>query len=581
MRKDKEEALSIITNGLTNPRYFENTRPFEYDVAAYCVSCEKDVSDKDLEREWISVLVPRLKASKAKVFRETGVRLGNEWTSKKRVRKMERSEEKEENRMRKLLSRTKYEHREAALDHSSSTLARDFQTFDRLVAAKCPQLSSAACRTLPYHQGSSSSSPELSSQSPPAAPNFASQKKDIPDDASQSFFMFGGSLQDIFLDGLREGQSLPSWAKDRPSYTFELHLRDSWGPRITKLYNAAKAKADLDHTHVDEIALLSNILHFNQVHIGFSAKEMTDIVTQILQKFYTQEMEDKDMQRAADAIAQWTSWVQIWKSASLKEKLGAQKEARDAREVDTEPVVNAIMSSYMEGKSKDIKCIVFIALHVFRRYTNWTRLVSESDCMMAVVGPFLQEIMNIQHEIKFTCANASTSAGKARKGSLHQEGQPRQPDIVGQAQDAQEVFYGELEGLYPSKAAVNTNLLRLAIFTKDSLDQLHNALEQGPPLVTFQTVGRDVTFFLGTKISNTIVHAYLSSVKLPSRLCELDLDLEFFFRLLQVQTLVTIANGHLKGKRDEPLHDIPFPTLGTPQRSEALNSSSKTKKPCS
>src|SRR5690554_3414065 len=87
---------------------------------------------------------------------------------------------------------------------------------------------------------------------------------------------------------------------------------------------------------------------------------------------------------------------------SLKEKLAAQKDARDVREVDTEPVVDAIMSSYTDCKNKNISSIVFIALHVFRRYNNWARLVSESDCMMAVVGPFLQEIMDVQHEIKFT-----------------------------------------------------------------------------------------------------------------------------------------------------------------------------------
>ncbi|KAG0196540.1 hypothetical protein BGX28_010003 [Mortierella sp. GBA30] len=437
--------------------------------------------------------------------------------------------------------------------------------------------SSSACRTPPYNQGFSLSSPEPSSQSPPAPPTFVPQKG-TQDVASHAFFTSGGSLQDIFLDNLREGHSLPSWAKDRPSYTFELQLQESWGPRVTELYNMAKTKADLDHTHVDEIALLSGILYFNQNHVGFSAKEMANISAQVLQNFYSQDMEDKDMQRAAEAVVQWTSWVQIWKSTSLKEKLAAQKDARDVREVNTELVIDAIMSSYTDCKNKNILSIVFIALHVFRRYNNWAHLVSESDCMMAVVGPFLQEVMDVQHEIKFTCANASTSAGKARKSSLRQDGQSRQPDIVGQARDAREVFYGELKGLNPSLAAVNTDMLRLAIFTKDALDQLHKTLEQGPPLLTFQTVGRDVTFFLGAKIDNTIVHAYLSSVKLPSLLSELDLDLEFFFRLFQVQTLVAIANSRLKNKRDKPLQDVPFPTLGTPQRNAALNTPQKNKK---
>ncbi|KAF9176662.1 hypothetical protein BGZ51_009870 [Haplosporangium sp. Z 767] len=344
------------------------------------------------------------------------------------------------------------------------------------------------------------------------------------------------------------------------------------------LYSKAKTKGDLDHTHVDDIALLSGILHFNQKHVGFSAKEIAVISAQVLENFYSQEMEDVDMQRAADAVVQWTSWVQICKSASLKEKLAAQRDARDVREIDTEPVVDAIMSSYADCKKKNISSVIFIAMHIFRRYNNWANLASESDCMMAVVAPFLQEIMDVQHEIKFTCANTSTSAGKARKSRLQHNGQSRQPDIVGQARDAGEIFYGELKGPHPPPAAVNIDLLRLAIFTKDALDHLHKTLEQGPPLVTFQAVGRDVTFFLGAKIDNTVVHAYLSSVKLPSLLSELDLDQEFFFRLFQVQTLVGVANSLLKNKRDKPLQEAPFPTLGTPQRNAALNSPQKNKK---
>jgi len=130
------------------------------------------------------------------------------------------------------------------------------------------------------------------------------------------------------------------------------------------------------------------------------------------------------------------------------------------------------------------------------------------------------------------------------------------------------VFYSELKGLNPSLAKVKTDMLCLAIFTKDVLDQLHKTYEQELPLLTFQTVGRDVTFFLGAKIDNTGVYACLSSVKLPSILTELDLDLEFFFRLFQVQTLVTIANNRLKNKQDKPLQFVPFPTLGTPSRTQ-------------
>ncbi|KAG9068733.1 hypothetical protein KI688_011016 [Linnemannia hyalina] len=295
------------------------------------------------------------------------------------------------------------------------------------------------------------------------------------------------------LSNLHDGYGLPSWMKDRPLYTFNLRLQYDWGPQVTDLHEAAKTKSNLDHTHIDEIALLSGIVHINKSHSGFSAKDITRILSEILHAFYSQGMEDDDMQRAQDATVLWTSWVQIWKSLLLKEKLAAWKNTRDPGDVDVEPV--AI-------------------------------LTSESDCMMAVVGLILQEIMEIQHIIN---SNACTSAGKPRKTKLPQGSQSRQPDIVGQTRDKKEVFYGELKGPHPSPAAVSTDLLE--IFSKDALDQLHHTLEQGPPLVNFQTVGRDVTFFLGAKINNTVVHVRLSTVKLPSRMTELDLDLDLdFFR---------------------------------------------------
>jgi predicted ferric reductase len=69
--------------------------------------------------------------------------------------------------------------------------------------------------------------------------------------------------------------------------------------------------------------------------------------------------------------------------------------------VDVEQVIDGIMSSYANCKTKKITSILFIALHVFRR-SLLGYLTSELDCMIAVVGPILQEIMDIQHNIKFT-----------------------------------------------------------------------------------------------------------------------------------------------------------------------------------
>lgn len=60
------------------------------------------------------------------------------------------------------------------------------------------------------------------------------------------------------------------------------------------------------------------------------------------------------------------------------------------------------MAAYEDCEAKDILPVLFIALHVFRKFHTWSRLRSEADCAMAMVGPILEEILHIQHEIKFT-----------------------------------------------------------------------------------------------------------------------------------------------------------------------------------
>lgn len=57
------------------------------------------------------------------------------WKSLKRSGQVERLEEDIDWKMRRLLTKIKYEHRATTLDHSSNTLARDFLTYDR-----CPFL---------------------------------------------------------------------------------------------------------------------------------------------------------------------------------------------------------------------------------------------------------------------------------------------------------------------------------------------------------------------------------------------------------------------------------------------------------
>ncbi|KAF9536834.1 hypothetical protein EC957_009586 [Mortierella hygrophila] len=320
-------------------------------------------------------------------------------------------------------------------------------------------------------------------------------------------------------------------------------------------------------------------IHLNNTHIGFSEQEIKAITADVVDLFYSQDMRDSDLQRAKEATLLWTSWVQKLKGLLMDEKALAIKERRDAVEaVDTKPVVKAIMLSYAECDEKQILPAFFFALHVFRQYNYWGHLLSESDCLMSAVGPILNEFMAVQHEIKFTSANACTRVGKARKMHLQQSGQSRQPDVIGLTASNEEVFYGELKGPTPKAAAVNTDVLRLAVFSKDSLDQAHKVLAQGLPLLTFQTVGRDVTFFLAAKISNTIVHTRLSSVRLPAFLSEVDVDLDVFFHLFQVQSLVHVTRDRLEKRRAVPVQDAVFPTLGTPERNAALKSPTVSRK---
>jgi len=136
----KEWALDEITKGVTNPWYFKDIRPFHYSVDAYCGAYRKEPKDSTLEREWVSVTVPRLKESNIAVLRETGERLEKEWRSQKRPRSKERFEETQNNKMRKLLSEAKYAHRAATLEYSGRTLPRNFEVFGTCVclfACRC------------------------------------------------------------------------------------------------------------------------------------------------------------------------------------------------------------------------------------------------------------------------------------------------------------------------------------------------------------------------------------------------------------------------------------------------------------
>ncbi|KAF9556769.1 hypothetical protein EC968_007939 [Mortierella alpina] len=114
---------------------------------------------------------------------------------------------------------------------------------------------------------------------------------------ADTFFSGEGSLQDILFGNLQDGGTLPAWAKDRPACKFELRLQDKdWGHRVTNLYEAARIEAALNHFNVDEIALLSGIVHLNKTHIGFSEQEIKAITADVVELFYNQDMRDSDLQ---------------------------------------------------------------------------------------------------------------------------------------------------------------------------------------------------------------------------------------------------------------------------------------------
>jgi len=133
--------------------------------------------------------------------------------------------------------------------------------------------------------------------------------------------------------------------------------------------------------------------------------------------------------------------------------------------------------------------------------------------------------------------------------------------------------------MHPSTLSRNTHTLRIAVFTKDSLDELLRVLEVDLPLISFRSVGPDVVFSLGAKITNTVVHTRISNLKMPTCLSELRLlEQTFFFRMFQIRSLVLITSTRLKQKRREPIGDNnPFPTLATPLRNVALGIQCKAK----
>ncbi|KAF9113710.1 hypothetical protein BGX30_006876 [Mortierella sp. GBA39] len=148
------------------------------------------------------------------------------------------------------------------------------------------------------------------------------------------------------------------------------------------------------------IRVLSGVLHVDEEHAHFSKDEILQIRRDVLQMFYIKEQREDDLKRARIARDLWATWFEIWSSIHLSSKLAADEGIEST--IDTTPVIKSIMAAYEDCEAKDILPVLFIALHVFRKFHTWSRLRSEADCAMAMVGPILEEILHVQHEIKFT-----------------------------------------------------------------------------------------------------------------------------------------------------------------------------------
>ncbi|KAG9062283.1 hypothetical protein KI688_006615 [Linnemannia hyalina] len=221
-------------------------------------------------------------------------------------------------------------------------------------------------------------------------------------DDSDSVFTSATEHQhrEYLLQILHDGKQLPRNC-NRPDYTFNLPLGGKdWGPQMTRIYDATRQKAALTFRDLNEIAVLSGVLHVDEEHAHLSKVEILQIRRDVLQTFYTNAQQEEDLKRAQAARDHWVTWCELWSSTELSASLAADQGAEST--LDTTPVIDSIMAAYGDCKAKNILPVLFMALHVFRKFNTWSKLRSEADCAMAMVGPILEEVLQIQHEVKFT-----------------------------------------------------------------------------------------------------------------------------------------------------------------------------------
>ncbi|KAF8930745.1 hypothetical protein BGZ47_000403 [Haplosporangium gracile] len=103
-----------------------------------------------------------------------------------------------------------------------------------------------------------------------------------------------------------------SWIQRLSSFTFSLPLTKDWGPQMTEAYNKTKKMTSLNYTQVDRIALLSGVLYFDEKHAGFEVAEISAIINDVLHRFYTKYLQEKDLKQSVEAAPLWSTWVQKW-----------------------------------------------------------------------------------------------------------------------------------------------------------------------------------------------------------------------------------------------------------------------------
>ncbi|KAF9342302.1 hypothetical protein BGX26_007840, partial [Mortierella sp. AD094] len=174
--------------------------------------------------------------SSMQCLKEAGTQLLKQWESEYQQRRDEVEAESAKRKRTTFLEGSLDGHREAILTHSVQKLPGDLHELRRLT------------------ESSTENSPVLLSKS------ISNETISTLDNAAE-FFSQSQSLQDVVLETLQKGEVLPAWARDRPSWTFQMKVGEKdYGPDITSWYNQARVDHSLTHNDVDKIAYVCTSL---------------------------------------------------------------------------------------------------------------------------------------------------------------------------------------------------------------------------------------------------------------------------------------------------------------------------------